>query len=57
MEKKYNCWKESYQRSMDANDDLRKLYWSEVDMDNMHGWEAEQDFVRAPGTLEVPRHG
>ena len=44
---------------MDANNDLRKLYWSEVDMDKMRGWEAEQDFVRAttPGTLEVARHG
>ena len=60
MERTYHdCWHKMYQQSMEANNDLRRLYWTDVDMDRMHGYEAEQDFVRVmdQGRLEVSRHG
>ena len=60
MERKYHdCWHKMYNKSMEANNDIRGLYWTDVDIERTQSFEAEQDFVHVDeeGRLEVVRNG
>ena len=44
--RKYECWKAANQKSMEENSDLRKLYWSDVDMVAVTFYESDYEAVR-----------
>ena len=47
MEKlKFKCWKAACAKSMDDFGDLRKLYWSDIDMAKVAAYESDQELVR-----------